>query len=114
MQVIVPILRNFKHMTMCHELGRAIFDITKESIRDYLYPVDVPDKELPKDAKKQIKNKYAAVQKEAQVAWERMCPLCYAYVALLVQHSPEASQQASKSKKRQSSSEQGGSGSKKS
>ena len=113
MQVIVPVLRSFKHMTMCHELGRAMFDITKDSIRDYLYPVGILDKDLPKDAQKHIKNQYAAVQKEARVVAERMEPLCHVYVALLLQHSPEASQQASKSKKRRSNRQQGGSGSKK-
>ena len=43
----MPVLRKFKHMAMCHELGMAMFDITKDAIRDFLYE---PGSRLPKDA----------------------------------------------------------------
>ena len=96
LQVIVPLLRKFKHMPMCHELGMAMFDITKDAIRDFLYE---PGSKLPKEAAGKIRSRYDAVRKEAQVMRDRMIPLGHAYMALLVEHS-QGSQKARKGKKR--------------
>ena len=81
---------------MCHELGIAMFDITRDAIRDFLYE---PGSKLPKDATGKIRNRYDAVCKEAQVMRERMVPLGHAYMALLVEHS-QGSNKAKKGKKR--------------
>lgn len=92
----MPLLRKFKHMPMCHELGMAMFDITKDAIRDFLYE---PGSKLPKDAAGKIRSRYDAVRKEAQVMRDRMVPLGHAYMALLVEHS-QPSHKAKKGKKR--------------
>ena len=92
----MPLLRNFKHMAMCHELGIAMFDITKDAIRDFLYE---PGSKLPKEAAGKIRSRYDAVRREAQVMRDRMVPLGHAYMALLVEHS-QGSSKARKGKKR--------------
>ena len=92
----MPLLRNFKHMAMCHELGMAMFDITKDAIKDFLYE---PGSKLPKDAAGKIRSRYDAVRKEAQVMRDRMVPLGHAYIALLVEHG-QGSNQMKKGKKR--------------
>ena len=81
---------------MCHELGMAMFDITKDAIKDFLYE---PGSKLPKEAAGKIRSRYDAVRKEAQVMRDRMVPLGHAYMALLVEHG-QGSTKAKKGKKR--------------
>ena len=48
----MALLRNFKHMAMCHELGMAMFDINQDAIKEFLYE---PGSMLPKQNASRIR-----------------------------------------------------------
>ena len=84
-------------MSVCHEVGEAMFDITRKSIRNYLYE---PKEKVDKDGHKLIDKLYKKVHGEANVMEKQMRSLGHAYVALLAEHNKQKTvSKASPSKK---------------
>lgn len=84
MQMVIPLMRRFKHMTECHEFGVAMFDVTKADVQNYFTS---GGEELTPTQKRRINTVYANVRKEGEIMQNMLTPVAHAYMALLIAHN---------------------------
>ncbi|KAG1665101.1 hypothetical protein FOA52_007792 [Chlamydomonas sp. UWO 241] len=84
MPPVVPLLRHLKYMSVCHEIGKAIFDADHTSLLEYYFE---PELKLTEEQETLVEQHWGKVKKETKYVEKQLHSLALSYESLLKQHN---------------------------